>query len=182
MKHKLQREGALFLFIDIQDSLTQVMDGGQELRKNAKILAQTAEIMDIPTLFTTQYAKGLGPFDPEIRPLRPSGVEMDKKAFSIMLDEEIAAHLKEVAPKQIILSGEEAHICVLLSTRDLLQEGYEVYVVHDAVASRKMENKVHALNEMRDMGAVVRSTESILFDFNGKAGTPEFKAIQALIK
>lgn len=99
-----------------------------------------------------------------------------------MLDEEIAAYFDEKKPKQVVVCGIEAHICVLMTVRDLIAKGYDVYVAHDAVSSRSGENALYAFEEMRQMGAAIRSTESILFDLNSVSGTAEFKAVQQLIK
>lgn len=182
MKHELKREETLFLMIDVQDSLLKAMAKEEEVKKNSEILAKAAEIMKVETIFTTQYKKGLGNFKQEIRSQVSQGYDFDKKTFSCMLDEEISKKIKEIKPKSIIVLGIEAHICVLLTVRDLLEEGYDVYVAADAISSRKESHTELAIAEMRDMGAVVRATESILFDLNSISGTEEFKAIQKLIK
>lgn len=182
MKHNLKREETLFLFIDVQDALLKAMAEPEEVEANNRILAQAAEIMGINSIFTTQYKKGLGPFNEDIRKLVSGGFDFDKKTFSCMLDQEISKKIEELGSKSVVVSGIEGHICVLLTVRDLIQKGYEVYVVADAISSRKAKNSEYALNEMRDMGAVVRPTESLLFDLNSISGTEEFKAIQKLIK
>ncbi|MDO5036972.1 MAG: isochorismatase family protein [Tissierellia bacterium] len=182
MTHKLKREDCLFLFIDIQDSLARAMSGGQEAIKQAEILAKTAEIMDIDTIFTTQYKKGLGDFTESIRQERSRAIDFDKAAFSAMLEEDFVKILEETGKNTLVVSGMETHICCLFTVRDLLEAGKKVVVAFDAMASRNPENKAYALEEMRDMGATIRSTESILFDLNSVSGTPEFKAVQKLIK
>ncbi|MCD1147227.1 isochorismatase family protein [Peptoniphilus sp. KCTC 25270] len=182
MKHYLKREETLFLQIDIQDSLAGAMCDTEGVLKNANILAESAEVMGIETIFTTQYKKGLGEFNEMIRTAVSKGYDLDKKSFSCMLNEEFRNLLEELSPKSIVVTGIEAHICVLLTVRDLLKEGYEVYVAADAVSSRNPSHALYALEEMREMGAVIRPTESILFDLNSVSGTDEFKQIQKLIK
>lgn len=182
MKFLLDRTKTLFLFIDIQDSLAQAMSRRDHMMKNAEILADTAEIMNIPALFTTQYKKGLGEFNEKIRSKVTEGTDLDKKTFSCLLDEEIRAFIEERAPEQVVVCGMEAHICVLMTVRDLIASGIEVYVASDAVDSRNPESSLFALEEMRQMGASIRPTETILFDLNSVSGTDEFKAIQKLIK
>lgn len=178
----LDREKVMFLFIDIQGTLAASVDRNERVKHYAGILADVAEIMDIPAVFTTQYKKGLGEFDEAIRGKVTRGADFDKKAFSCMLDEEIAAYFDEKKPKQVVVCGIEAHICVLMTVRDLIAKGYEVTVAHDAVSSRSAENALYAFEEMRQMGASIRSTETILFDLNSVSGTAEFKAVQKLIK
>nr|WP_289846588.1 isochorismatase family protein [Treponema phagedenis] len=79
------------------------------------------------------------------------------------------------------MSGIETHICVLLTVRDLIAFGYEVFVCEDAVSSRDLRNKHNALHQMNDLGAVITNVESVMFDLNSVAGTDEFKAVQKLI-
>lgn len=182
MKNELKREETLFLFIDVQDSLLKAMAEPQEVENNTKALAQAVEIMGLESIFTTQYKKGLGEFNKEARAMVTQGHDFDKKTFSCMLDENISKKIREIHPKSVVVSGIEAHICVLLTVRDLINEGYDVYVAGDAISSRRQDHKEYAIGEMRDLGAVVRATESILFDLNSISGTEEFKAIQKLIK
>lgn len=181
-RHVLNKEDTLFLFIDIQDSLAKAMDQEDEVKKNAAILAETANILNINSIFTTQYEKGLGKFNQTILDKAGSKEIYDKSAFSCMIEDGFRNLLEKYSPKSIVVSGIEAHICVLLTVRDLLNEGYEVYVAADGVSSRNSLNALFALEEMRDLGAVIRSTESILFDLCSISGTDEFKAIQNLIK
>ncbi|MDD7363094.1 MAG: isochorismatase family protein [Peptoniphilus sp.] len=182
MDFNLDRHKTWFLFVDIQDSLADAIYEKERLMKNAGILADAAEIMGIPTVFTTQYKKGLGEFNKEIRSKVTSGEDFDKKAFSCLLDDEIARFIEENRPEQVVVCGMEAHICVLMTVRDLIASGIDVYVAEDAVSSRNPNSALYALEEMRQMGASIRPTETILFDLNSVSGTDEFKAIQKLIK
>lgn len=179
--YKLRRDDVLFLFIDYQEGFLKIMTEKEKLMKNAKVLANVSKIMDIPSIFTVQYKKGLGPTVSELKEILPNVAEYDKNAFSAMLDENIAKAIKDTNKKQVIISGIESHICVLLTTRDLLAEGYEVFVVNDSISSRSPENYLNALSQLSDMGAVVTNVETIIFDLSGKAGTEEFKKAQSLI-
>lgn len=182
MKHYLNRDKTLFLFIDMQDAIIKAMSGDKSIKKNNEILADAAELLDIDTIFTTQYKKGLGDVNKVLRNKRSKAIDIDKKSFSCMLNEEFKEIIKKINPESIVVTGIESHVCVLLTVRDLLKEGYEVYLVHDAVGSRIEKNSLFSIDEMKDMGAVIRSTESILFDLCSISGTPEFKSIQQLIK
>lgn len=181
-RHVLNKEDSLFLMIDIQDSLAKAMAQEDDVKKNAGILAETAKILGIDTIFTTQYEKGLGKFNQEILDKTVASEIYDKTAFSCMIEDDFKNIIKKYKPKSIVVAGIEAHICVLLTVRDLLNDGYEVYVAADAVSSRNPLHALYALEEMRELGAVIRPTESILFDLCSVAGTDDFKAIQKLIK
>ena len=182
MDFKLDRNKTMFLFIDIQDSLANAIYDKERMLHYAGVLADTAEIMKIPTIFTTQYKKGLGEFTHSIRSKVSDAVDFDKKSFSCMLDEDIAAYIEKEKPEQVVVCGMETHICVLLTVRDLIERGIDVYVAQDAISSRNPESAIFAYEEMRQMGASIRPTETILFDLNSVSGTDEFKAVQKLIK
>ncbi|MBS1612554.1 MAG: isochorismatase family protein, partial [Bacteroidetes bacterium] len=107
---------------------------------------------------------------------------IEKMSFSCMLNEDVSEQLKLTNVKDIVICGVEAHICVLKTALDALQQGYRVHVVADAVSSRTLQNKQLALERMRQAGAYIVSVEMILFMLLEKAGTDEFKAISKLIK
>ncbi|SHH56237.1 Isochorismatase family protein [Anaerosphaera aminiphila DSM 21120] len=177
----LDREKTLFLFVDLQDKLLKAISNKEEVLKNAKILSHMAQIMDIDRMVTAQYPKGLGYTNAEI--IEPIGEtkEIEKKSFSCMLDENFRAELEAKKKSQIVMCGIEAHICVLLTARDLIKAGYEVFIASDAMGSRSEFNYKNALSQFKDMGCVVSNVESIMFDLNSIAGTDEFKKVQKLI-
>ncbi|WP_455257557.1 isochorismatase family protein [Peptoniphilus asaccharolyticus] len=178
---KLNKEDVLCLFVDVQDKLLSAMNNKEDVLKNTKILAQMAKIMNLDSIFTAQYPKGLGFNNEELKSFLPDAKEFPKKAFSCMMDEDFVEELKKKNKKQIILSGVEAHICVLLTARDLIAAGYEVFVASDAVGSRSDFNYKNSLEMLNEMGCVVTNTETIMFDLNSISGTDEFKAVQKLI-
>lgn len=177
----LDRDKTLFLFIDVQDKLLNVMSNKEDVLKNTKILAQMAKIMNLESIFTAQYPKGLGYSNEELKSFLPEVKEIGKKSFSCMLNDEFVEEFKSKDKKQIVVSGVESHICVLLTARDLIANGYEVFIASDAVGSRSDFNYKNALQMLSEMGCVITNTETIMFDLNSVAGTDEFKAIQKLI-
>ncbi|MGO1580701.1 MAG: isochorismatase family protein [Peptoniphilaceae bacterium] len=179
--YNIERDKAIFLFIDLQDKLLKAIFNREELIKKAKVLAEMSNIMNMPSLMTAQYPKGLGFTTKEIKSEIENSKEIEKISFSCMLNEEFKEYLKKTGKKQVIISGVEAHICVLLTARDLLKEGYEVFIAADAVGSRSDFNYRNALGQLEDMGCVVTNVETIMFDLNSVAGTDEFKSVQKLI-
>ena len=73
-------------------------------------------------------------------------------------------------------------MCVSQTVHDLLAQGMEVHVPADAVGSRHELDYERGLERLERAGAVVTTVESVLFELLERAGTPEFKAVQALIK
>ena len=177
----LKKEDALFLFVDVQDKLLNSAFNKEQVFKNTKILSQMANIMDMESIITLQYPKGLGQMNEEVKKSIEGSPEIAKTTFSCLLNEEFVSVLKKSGKKQIIMSGIEAHICVLLTARDLIKEGYEVFIVSDAVGSRTEFNYNNALSLLKDMGCVITNTETVMFDLNAVAGTETFKAVQKLI-
>lgn len=178
---KLSRKDVVFAFIDIQDRLLKVISNNDQVVKNATILAKIAQMLELESLFTVQYPHGLGYTNKEVKEPLVEKVEFPKLYFSAYEDEDINTEIKRLKKRQFIVCGIEAHICVLQTVRSLITSGYEVFLVEDAVGSRNEKNAKNAIEQMREMGAVITNTESVLFDLAEVAGTDEFKALQKLI-
>ncbi len=176
---KLKKEDCLLLVIDIQERLIPVIHQHEEVIHNANILLKGMEILGVPVIVTEQYPKGLGNTCKEIL-LGEDAKVMEKITFSCLANDYIKESVQ--SKKQIIICGVEAHICVLKTALDLLDEGYQVHLITDAVSSRKKENKQVAIERMKQSGVFISSTEMILFQLLDKAGTEEFKLISKLIK
>jgi nicotinamidase-related amidase len=181
----LDRANAALLVIDVQERLGAAMDPArfERLLKNNEILVETARTLGLPILVTEQYPKGLGPTVPAVRKALPPEVEpISKVAFSAHAVGLVADRLKQLGRSQIIVTGMETHVCVFQSVRDLIGTGYVPFVPRDAVLSRTPDNHETGLALMRDAGATLTSTETVVFDLLGEAGTPEFKKLSALVK
>ena len=175
------REHTALLVIDIQERLMPVIFEQEKIFTNVNKLLRGTEILNLETIITEQYPKGLGKTCKEVELSEKANI-IEKTCFSSMLSTEVNDQLKLTNVKSLIICGVEAHICVLKTTLDALKEGYEVHVVADAVSSRTNENKQLAIKRMRHAGAYITSVEMILFQLLDYAGTDEFKAISKLIK
>ncbi len=178
----LDRAQALLLVVDVQERLATAMPKERlaELEKNAAVLIRAARRLDLPIVATEQYPKGLGQTVASLRGLLPA--PMTKMEFSCGASKPIARQILETGRKQVIVAGMEAHVCVFQTVRDLLRGGFSVFVAQDAICARTESNRAVGLHLCEKAGAVLSSTESILFDLLGVAGTPEFKELTALIK
>ncbi len=181
---RLAREGSVLLIVDVQERLFAAMDPEQraEMGRNIKILATAARRLGVPILLSEQYPKGLGHTLTEIGEAAGQVEPISKVAFSCWGAEGFAERLGATGARQVILTGIETHVCVLLTALDLLAQGYAVHVVADAACSRRRENRQIALDQLREAGAVVTSTESVLFLLLGVADTDDFRALSKLIK
>lgn len=181
---KLTRDGSALVVVDVQERLFGAMDAEhrEEVVKNLKVLATAARRLALPILVTEQYPKGLGHTLPELREALGTVEPLEKVAFSCCEAEGFGARLKAMKRKQVILAGIEAHVCVLLTGLDLLAEGYTVHVAADAVTSRTQGSWRMGVDQLRQAGAVITTTESVLFQLLQKADTDDFRALAKLIK
>ena len=179
----LDRADALLMVIDVQEKLAAAMPKAPlaELERNAAVLIRAARRLEIPVIATEQYPKGLGPTLASLRELLPQE-PMSKMEFSCGASKPIARHVLGSGRKQVVVVGMEAHVCVFQTVRDLMDGGFSVFVAQDAVISRSEANRGVGLRLCEKAGATLTSTETVLFDLLGVAGTPEFRELTALIK
>jgi len=179
----VEPESTLLMIIDIQEKLCKAMD--QEVLANTtgnvSILLEAAREFNIPVLITEQYPAGLGSTLLELKE-KAAAIPLDKMTFSCCGEERILAKLAESGRKTIIVTGMETHICVLQTVLDLLKNGYHVQVVNDAVISRKKGNWRLGLTLASSAGAIISSTETILFQLLQRAGTSAFKKLSRLVR
>jgi len=183
-KFMLQPEKAVLIVIDVQERLCAAMDQNvlSQLTRNTGILLESAKELAVPVIFTEQYVKGLGSTLAELKQRVPAVSCYEKMSFSCCGNEAFVKQLKDSGRTQIIISGMETHVCVLQTVFDLLDAGFEVHVVKDAVMSRSNDNKQTAMEAMVLAGAVPTSTESVVFQLLKVAGTESFKKLSKLVK
>ena len=179
---RLDRESAVLLVIDIQERLAVAMAEREKVVANAGHLIAAAKLLGVPVVHTEQYPKGLGPTVPELRAALEPAAPVEKLTFDCCGEPTFAPALDAAGRSTVIVCGMETHICVLQTVLGLLARGVTVHVAADAVCSRNPENARTALELLRDAGAVITCTETVMFQLLVRAGTPEFKAIQARIR
>ncbi len=175
----LKREESLLVIIDIQERLLPVMAEKEEILKNAAILARFAGIVGLPVVVTEQQK--LGPTVGDISGALKDPEVISKIAFDCFGEEGFTRALKGREIKNLILCGIEAHICVAQTALSGLR-GYNVHVVADAAGSRNPRNRDLAYERLGRAGAVLSSTEMVIYELLGKAGTDEFKQTLKLVK
>jgi nicotinamidase-related amidase len=175
-RRPLETQQCALLVIDIQEKLLPPIFEKERLIKNAQLLIRLAGILKIPTIATTQYCKGLGNMVPELRPLLPNG-GVDKQAFSCFGSDVFCSWLKRLPghPNTLLVCGMETHICVAQTVFDALREGYPVHVASDAVSSRTEWNWKIGLERMRAAGAVMSSTEMMIYELLRSSDTAAFR-------
>jgi nicotinamidase-related amidase len=178
----LDRAHSLLMVIDIQERLAPSMAEPERIIKNTAIVMKGAARLGVPILVTQQYPRGLGATVPELAGLAPAGATLDKVHFSCAADPAVLARIEGARRDQIVICGIETHICVLQTALQLVEKGYRVSVVTDAVGSRRNADSEIAFGRLAKSGVDLVTTEMVLFEWLGRAATPEFKELQALVK
>ena len=171
----LERDRAALLIVDVQEGFRPYASFPDVTRSCAKLVG-AGRILGVPIVATEQYPKGLGHTAPEVGLADEPRIE--KTVFSAVRAEGFDLGGRD----QVVVCGIEAHVCVSQTVHDLLDEGVEVHVPADAVGSRHAIDYERALPRLERAGAVVTTVEAALLELCERAGTPEFKEVQALIK
>jgi nicotinamidase-related amidase len=173
---------ALLLVIDVQGRLAELAWRSESIRKNIRILIEGMKALEVPVIATEQYPKGLGPTVPDIAELLGDAPVIEKNSFSCCGEFNFETRLTEIHKTDIIVCGIETHVCVYQTTRDLLDLGYNVHLVTDAVSSRSEENWKLGVDACIALGAKLTGTEMVLFELLRVSGTEQFKTISSLVK
>ena len=173
---RIRAQTSCLLIIDIQERLFPAIDQHAELAANALWLQQVAQRIGVPVLLTEQYSKGLGPTIASLRAGHVPEAIVEKLHFSAVSEGELLQR-PGAERQQFIVCGSEAHVCVLQTVLDLLEQGLTVFVVAEAVGSRQPSDKLLALQRMQQAGAVIVSREMVAFEWLGQAGSELFRSI-----
>lgn len=180
-----ERDNSILVVVDIQTRLTAAMPAKvlARLQRYTTLLLRAAATLNIPVYVTEQYPQGLGRLEQEIEKLLPADSKrFEKTSFSCLGADNFKADLESSGRRQVLLTGMETHVCILQSAMDLLNLGYQVIVVSEAVCSRHRESYESALRRMLQAGAVIANSESVVFEWLRDAKNEHFKTLQSLLK
>lgn len=178
----IKKEEAVLVAIDFQTKLMPAMADADALEETAVKLIKGIRILDIPVLVTQQYTKGLGPTTEKIGDALGDYKPIEKITFGAMGTPDFVDALEKTGKKSVILIGIEAHICVQQTALQLLDAGYQTYVIQDCIASRKDTDRMCSQQRMAAAGAIITSYEAILYELMRGAKAEGFKAISAIVK
>lgn len=173
---------SVLVAIDMQERLVPAMQAPARTIRNTRLLLRAAQLTGVPAVLTEQYPKGLGHTIPDIANAAGDAPIIPKMHFSCMEEPVFAATLRDLGRRQVVLAGMEAHICVVQTAASLVEEGYGVFVVSDATASRTLESEQACIARLSAAGVSVVTTEMVIYEWLGKAGTPAFKEMLALVR
>jgi nicotinamidase-related amidase len=176
---RVKLSDCVLLVIDVQDRLIDTIADHAAVVQNVKVLIKAAEVLGVPVLATEQ--EKLGETVPELKSIL-GGSPFRKLSFSCCGNPEFMSKLREVGKRTVIACGIETHICLVQTVLDLLKRRCRVLVVRDATSSHAMIDRETALERMKDAGAVITTTEAIIYELTEKAGTEEFRKILEIVK
>jgi nicotinamidase-related amidase len=183
-RRTLQPDDCVLAVVDIQEKLLPPIFNREQLIRNSQLLIRLAKLLNLPIVATTQYAKGLGGTVSEIAAVLDGVVTYDKLEFSCFGSESFCGELKALPGTRntLLVCGMEAHICVMQTALGALNRGYWVHVAADAVGSRAESNWQIGLRRMEAAGAVISSTEMMMYELMRASGTPVFKEMLKYLK
>ncbi len=176
----MSRRDSALLVVDVQGKLITLVPGHERIIWNIRRLLDAAKLLGVPSFGTEQYPKGLGPTVPILA--ERLGKIPDKLSFSCGECGAIFTDLDERNIAKVLVVGIEAHVCVQQTVLDLLAAGFRVYVAVDAVGSRYDIDRETAFRRLESAGATLTTTESAMFEWCERSGTPEFKEISRLVQ
>ena len=174
----LSRPGSRLLIVDMQERFMPVIPDAAQLIANCRKLLQGAQLFDVPVYATEQYPKGLGGTVEELVEFLPQRPQKLLFSSAEVLNWGSGT---ETDRYRIVVAGIETHVCVLQTVLDLIAAGFQVHVPADGVGSRHDHDWRFALERLRDSGATITTTESVLFEWAERAGTEEFKQISRIV-
>ena len=179
----LDRSKTAVVAIDFQDRLLPAMNSEEQVISETIKLIKGVEMLGVPHVFTQQYTKGLGETNSEIKgAVSGEFSHVEKTSFSAYGTPEFVEKIERLDRRQIVLCGVETHVCVMQTALDLLEAGYEVYLVTDCVSSRKESDEIISLERMKEAGAIITTSETVLFEMLRGAKEEGFKEISNLVK
>lgn len=179
---RIVSENCVGIVIDLQEKLVPHMVESESIIKRNSILIQGLQILEVPIMVTEQYTRGLGYTINPIKSLIPAANPIEKISFSCCDEPLFNEHFKWFERSFVLISGIEAHVCVLQTVEDFISQDIQPVVIEDCISSRKESDKRIAVSRMERSGAIISSSESILFELCRFAGNERFKAISALVK
>lgn len=175
-------QDTVLLIIDVQGKLAQVVHESEAVERNISKLIRAAKILGVPVLYTEQYPKGLGHTVEALQELLSEEKPLEKIAFSCCAEESFMEKLRGLNRNNVLVTGMETHVCVYQTANELIEYGYSVHLVADAVTSRTREDREIGIRCIEKAGAWLKSTEMVIFELLRIAQGEEFKAISKIIK
>lgn len=179
---RINKENTIGLVLDLQENIFDQLDEKDLFLKNTLKVIQGLRILNVPLLVTQQNTPELGNTIKEVSQAIGNFSYIEKSHFSCYREPAFIRVLNRIGKRNVVIVGAEAHICIMQTTLDLIYNNFNPVVVADSIASRKAADKKLSLWRMRDVGAVMATNESILFELCRQSGTPEYDQLKELLR
>lgn len=180
--HLLHRDRAVLVIVDVQDRLHAEVVRRDAVAANLVRLAQAAKVLKLPVVVTEHAVQAFGPTIGPVRAALAAYEPVHKIAFSCFGSDEFRRKLESLGRSQVVIAGYETHICACQTALDAVAAGYSVHLVRDATSSRSEESAAVGVEKMAGAGVVPATTETVIFELLGRAGTDDFRALLPVIK
>ena len=178
----IEVKDSCLIVVDVQERLAPAIADHERIVARCSVLMQAARRLKVPLLASEHCPRGLGPTIAELASHLMPEQRIEKSHFSCLAEPGFQQQLDRLGHKQAVLCGAETHVCVLQTALDLQAAGTQVFLVADATGSRDPRDRDVALSRLAQAGGVVVTTEMVVFEWLGRADTPAFKDLLALIK
>ena len=178
----LESQRSILLVVDVQERLASAIHQSEKLVDRISTLLKAATELDVPVLATEQYSKGLGHTIEPLAGLLPPESIIEKIHFNAALEPGFVERVRGLDRPQIVVTGTEAHVCVLQTTLGLRAAGFDCFLVADAVGSRDTDNRLFGIERMRANGVEIVTSEMVMFEWLRRGATPAFKRVLPLIR
>jgi nicotinamidase-related amidase len=178
---KVEPARIVFVLIDLQPTLLERISTSKTIVRAAKLLLETAQVLSVPRIATSQDRKRLGDIADGLAPFLPEPV-LDKRGFSCTSLPEFQKRLQETGRNSVVIAGIETHICVMQTCLDLLNKDFQVAIVTDAVGAGGVEDHLRGLDRMEKSGALLVTTEMLIYELLGSSENEAFKKLLPKIK
>jgi len=181
-KKLIQPENCLLMVIDVQEKFLPVISDIDSVISHSCFMIQVAQLFDIPIILTEQNPSALGGTASRIAELLEGNGALEKFTFSCWRDEQIRNQIRNQNRNTILIAGIETPVCILQTSLDLLEAGFDVYLCVDAISARKLLDNRLAIDRLVNAGAIAGTVETAAFELTKSADSPKFKSLLGLIK
>ena len=178
----LKAEQSSLLVVDVQEKLAPAVADSEAVVSRIALLLTAAERLSVPVTLSEHYPKGIGRTLPSLAALAPPDSILEKITFACGATESFRQRFDALGRRQVVVCGMETHVCVLQSALALLEQGSDVFLVEDAVASRRHSDRDAAIARLRAAGGTIVTAEMVVFEWLARADDPAFRELLALIK
>ncbi len=169
---KVQFNEASLVLFNMQLDLIPLLEESANITHNCIWLADLFQTHGLPVALI-EHEK-LGKIAPPVLQVAPNATVLKKRYFSIADESKIIDYLKQLERKQLIIAGAESHVCIYESVTDLLDLGYEVFILADSISARNRQDNEYALQRLNKLNCHLITKEMLFFELIRHSERPDY--------